>query len=80
MLHAVKVGKRYQVVIPADIRRGLGIKEGDELFLSVDKDRIIFRIKPKSWTEFGEGLHREVWSGMDTTQYLKGERQSWDKE
>lgn len=33
----VLVGKRAQVVIPADVRRRLGIREGDRLHLEVDE-------------------------------------------
>ncbi|MGH2704605.1 MAG: AbrB/MazE/SpoVT family DNA-binding domain-containing protein [Actinomycetota bacterium] len=37
-----KVDDLGRVVIPAEIRRSFGIKEGDYLDISVDEDRILF--------------------------------------
>jgi len=39
----VKVGERYQVIIPEDIREKLGIKPGDELVVSERNGLIIMR-------------------------------------
>jgi len=39
----VKVTRSYQITIPAEVRRTLGIKVGDYLSVSVVGDRIILR-------------------------------------
>jgi len=38
-----RVSRRYQVVIPKDIRKALGIKEGDRVLFEVEKDEIRIR-------------------------------------
>ncbi|MBE7520263.1 MAG: AbrB/MazE/SpoVT family DNA-binding domain-containing protein [Thermoflexaceae bacterium] len=42
----VRVGKRGQVVIPAEVRRSLGIHEGDLLQLTVDDEEHGLGLKP----------------------------------
>ena len=42
----VKVGRRYTVVIPKEIREKIGIKEGSKLLLRIDKDTIIMEPLP----------------------------------
>jgi len=39
-----RVSKRYQVVIPREIRKVLGIKEGDRVVFEIDGDEIRIRI------------------------------------
>ncbi len=39
----VRVGKRFTITIPKEVRERLGIKEGDELDLIVVNDSIILR-------------------------------------
>jgi len=38
-----RVSKRYQVVIPREIRKVLGIKEGDRVVFEIDGDEIRIR-------------------------------------
>lgn len=42
-MHRVKVTRNYQVTIPAEIRRALGINEGDVLEIFVRDEEIIMR-------------------------------------
>ena len=39
----VKIGKRGQITIPRDIRRNLGLKEGDKIALISQGDRAILQ-------------------------------------
>ena len=39
----VRVGKRFTITIPKEVREMLGIREGDELDLTVVNDSIILR-------------------------------------
>ncbi len=36
-MNTVRVGKKSQIVIPVDLRKKLGIKEGDELLVSASR-------------------------------------------
>ncbi len=39
----VRVTRNYQVTIPAEVRRRLGIKAGDRVVVEVEGDRIVIR-------------------------------------
>ncbi|MGC9171131.1 MAG: AbrB/MazE/SpoVT family DNA-binding domain-containing protein [Thermoproteus sp.] len=39
----VKVTRNFQITIPAEVRRALGIREGDRLLVEVEGDRIVIR-------------------------------------
>lgn len=39
----VRVTRNYQITIPADVRRRLGIKVGDRVVVEVEGDRIVIR-------------------------------------
>lgn len=77
MLITTKVSKKSQIVIPKVIRETVGISEGDELIVDVEGDRVILRVKPKSYTKRLRGLHKNVWKGIDPKKYVRGERESW---
>ncbi|WP_099211540.1 AbrB/MazE/SpoVT family DNA-binding domain-containing protein [Thermococcus henrietii] len=38
-----KVTRNYQITIPAEIRKALGIREGELLEVSIEGDRIVLR-------------------------------------
>jgi AbrB family looped-hinge helix DNA binding protein len=77
MLITTKVSKKSQIVIPKKIRETVGISEGDELIVDVEGDRVILKVKPKSYTKRLKGLHKNVWKGIDPKKYVRGERESW---
>jgi len=45
-MRTVKVNKKGQATIPAEIREELGIKEGDELAVKVIEDKVVFKRVP----------------------------------
>jgi len=75
----VKLSRKNQIVIPKEARGKLGLSPGDELFVEVKKDRMVMRPKPKSYTEYTLGLHKEVWKGVEVDRYLEEERESWEE-
>lgn len=74
----VKVGPKYQVVIPKELRKKLGIKPSDKVLVEEIEGVVIVIPKPKSFTNFLKGLGKEVWKGEDATDYVRRERKSWD--
>jgi AbrB family looped-hinge helix DNA binding protein len=74
----VKVGPKYQVVIPKELRKKLRIKPKDKVLIEEIEGMVIVIPKPKSFTGFLKGLGKEVWEGEDATDYVKRERRSWD--
>lgn len=77
MLITTRVGKKSQIVIPKEIRKTVGISEGDELIVYVEGDRVILKVKPTNYSKRLKGLHKHVWKGIDPKKYVKGERESW---
>jgi len=44
----------------------------------VEKDSLILKPKPKSYSRHLRGLHRTIWQGVDATDYVRKERQTWE--
>ncbi|MFQ6137418.1 MAG: AbrB/MazE/SpoVT family DNA-binding domain-containing protein [Candidatus Hydrothermarchaeales archaeon] len=40
-MHSVKLTKKFQVVIPREIRERFGLKIGEKLYFSSEKDKIV---------------------------------------
>jgi len=74
----VKVSSKYQVVIPREIREKMGLEKGDELTVDLEGETITMRRRPKSFTEYTEGLHKGVWGDEDADQYLHRMRGEWE--
>jgi AbrB family looped-hinge helix DNA binding protein len=74
----LKLNGRNQITLPRDIRRKLNIKQGDHLLVDVQDGVIILIPQPKRYTtDYLQGLHSEIWKGMDIENYLNGEREAW---
>lgn len=71
-----KVGGRYQVVVPKEIREALKLKPGDYLDVQVI-DGMVVMVPQPSYTSRLFGKHRDVWQGEDAVDYVRRERESW---
>jgi AbrB family looped-hinge helix DNA binding protein len=74
-----KVSKKYQIVIPKGVRRLLGIRPGDRFLISVEGDKVVMRLRPRSYAQKLRGLHKEVWQGVEASEYVEKERETWEK-
>ncbi|MEA3442766.1 MAG: AbrB/MazE/SpoVT family DNA-binding domain-containing protein [Chloroflexota bacterium] len=79
MSNVVKVGKRYQIVIPKKIREQLGVRVEDKLIASIRDGWIVMQPRPQRYSEYMQGLGKEVWRGIEATEYVKREREAWEK-
>jgi len=77
LAESVRVSGKYQVVIPKSIREKIGLEKGDELAVSLQEKIIIMRVKPKSFSDYTFGLHKELWKETEATEYVERERSSW---
>ncbi len=76
----VRVGKRGILVLPVEIRKQIGLTEGDELIVEVDNYGGVHMIKkPKDYANFMRNLGKEVWRGIDPVEFVRRERESWEK-
>ena len=73
----VKVSAKYRIAIPRSAREKLKIKVGDRLLLDVQDGIIILIPEPKRYADQLQGLHNEIWKGVDVKKYLDGERKAW---
>lgn len=77
MKTVVTLSSKNQIAIPKTARKKLAIGPGDQLILDVEKDSLILKPKPKSYTKHLRGLHKAVWEGLDAAEYIRKEREAW---
>jgi len=73
----VRVGPKYQVVIPQTVRRKVPISPKKEVIVEEVNGAIIILPQPKSFSEFMFGLGKDVWKGIDAKAYVKKDRARW---
>lgn len=80
-MQLVTVGRKYQIVIPKEVRKKLkGLKPGSKVGLGVaDENTATLKTEPQSWVERTSGMMKEAWKGIDTTKYLEKLRNEWDR-
>jgi len=77
-LSRVKVSKKFQIAIPAEVRRKLGIEAGDNLIVDIRERHILMMRDPKEHPEDFVGRHPELWrDAEDVDAYIRGEREAW---
>jgi AbrB family looped-hinge helix DNA binding protein len=73
----VKVGPKYQVVIPQAIRKKVPILPQKEVLVEEINGIIIILPQPDSYADLMFGLGKEIWKGIDPKSYVAKERASW---
>ncbi|HXQ24098.1 MAG TPA: AbrB/MazE/SpoVT family DNA-binding domain-containing protein [Candidatus Acidoferrales bacterium] len=58
MADILKVGRKGEVVLPQRARAALGLREGDEVIVSVDDESIVLKRKARRFGEYLESLGR----------------------
>jgi AbrB family looped-hinge helix DNA binding protein len=56
VVEVVKVGKRGEIVLPRRIRSSLGLREGDELMMSVDEKRLILERRSRGFSAYLDAM------------------------
>jgi len=79
MMAMVKLSSKHQVVIPKKVRKKLGLHAGDQLVVEVEGEKVLLHPRPKNYTNYMLGLGRKVWHEIDATEYIRKERESWEK-
>ncbi len=77
MKTTIKISSKYQIVIPREAREKLNLKAGDRLIIKANNEKIIIYPQPKSYAKYALGLGKEIWQGIDATEYVKKERETW---
>jgi AbrB family looped-hinge helix DNA binding protein len=79
MKSVVTLSSKNQIAIPKSARKKLAIGPGDQLILDVEKDSLILKPKPKSYSKHLRGLHGAIWHEVDATEYVRKERETWER-
>ena len=73
------LSSKYQVTVPMEIVRALGLKGGDKLVLTQVEDRIVMLPKPANWADYWTGRLKGGYgeSKREIDHYIAEERASW---
>lgn len=78
----IQKSEEYKIIIiPSDILEIVKAKLGDEFIWDYDNEtqELFLMKKPDSYTDFLSGLGKEMWKKVNGTEYIKQEREAWDK-
>jgi AbrB family looped-hinge helix DNA binding protein len=74
---SVKVNAKNQITVPLVARKKLNIQKGDSLLVDVQNGMVVLTPCPNRYTDYLQGLHSDIWKGVDIQKYLNGEREGW---
>ena len=73
----VKVSRKAQIVLPAQIRKKLSIKPGDLLQIEAKNEVIIIKKAPSSFVKALEQYASSIWQVYK--EELEQDREQWDE-
>jgi AbrB family looped-hinge helix DNA binding protein len=74
---SVKISTKYQIAVPSEVRKKLGLKAGDRLDVEVEGDVIHLRRHVPAGTRLlGIGAH--LYDGTDAAERIRAMRDEWD--
>jgi antitoxin PrlF len=71
------LSSKHQLVIPAAVRKQLGIKPGDQLDVQVEGNQVVIRKAPQSYVQALEKVTAPLWKGY--ARELQDDRDQWDR-
>lgn len=77
-ISSAKLTDKYQITIPAEVRRRLGLKAGDQVFLVLEGERVVLKSHPGGWAASSRGLGAELWHQEGGVAAVERERNSWE--
>lgn len=80
MIYATaKLTNKYQITIPSEVRKRLGLRAGDVVYLALEGERVVLRGVRGGWTEATRGLGADLWKKEGGgTAAIERERESWE--
>ncbi len=70
----VRAGERGRLVLPASLRKRIGLQEGDRLVISVEPDQSLRLVSLKHQVQKAEGLFKDLAPGVSLADELIHER------
>lgn len=78
VVSTAKLTSKYQITLPAAVRRRLRLRAGDVVYLAVEGDQVMLRGVRGGWTEACRGLGAELWRNEGGVAAIEAERDAWD--
>lgn len=79
VIATAKLTEKFQITIPAEVRRRLGLRAGDVVSLVIEEGQVVLQGTQGSWTEASRGLGLEVWKDAGGgAAAIELERDSWE--
>ena len=73
-----KLTDKYQITIPREVRRRLGLRAGDVIYLALEEEKVVLRGARGGWTEATRGLGAYLWKEEGGADAIERERDSWE--
>ncbi|MDI6884024.1 MAG: AbrB/MazE/SpoVT family DNA-binding domain-containing protein [Hadesarchaea archaeon] len=70
-----KISSKYQITLPKEVREGLGIEAGDELYIAREGEKVVLRPLPKVKRPT-EAIYGTVKSKRDAVEAIREFRRS----
>lgn len=81
-IQSTTMSTKHQTVIPANVRKALGLIAGDKLYWQVmykgNDPIIIAQPAPHSWAKKTRGLGRDLWKTINIKTYIRTLRNEWE--
>jgi AbrB family looped-hinge helix DNA binding protein len=74
--YPLHLGDRGRLVLPAEVRRRLDLKDGERLILTVEEDGSLRLVSARMLARQLKGLFRELSPGVDLAEELIAERRA----
>lgn len=74
---SVKVSSKYQIAVPSEARKALGIKAGDRLGVEVREGAIVLRPRVATTASRLRGTGKGIY-GPDPVAYVRALRDEWE--
>jgi len=80
-MNTTLLSKKYQIVVPKEVREAMGLREGDEVSLRpIDADTALLVRRSADPVGALRGLGKDVWKKLGGShRYIRNERASWSK-
>ncbi|NEQ35305.1 MAG: AbrB/MazE/SpoVT family DNA-binding domain-containing protein [Okeania sp. SIO3I5] len=71
-----KLGEKYQIIIPQEVREVLNLQPGDRLEIKVVNGTVVMTPATRKASRF-LGKHRQLWQRENAVNYIRKQRESW---
>ena len=77
----VIVGPKSQVVIPKNVRKiATKLRPGKKVMVRpISDSSVIIEVRPANWTKETYGMHKDIWQGIDASEYIRTLREEWEQ-